>query len=175
MSPPRQKPTESRQDYETPPDFLAAVARRFGELEVDLACGPSDQQNLFGSNDTRKAPIGCVFPLVDSLALPWAERFDGSTCWLNPPFRRVVLWARKCRYEAKMMTSGKILLLTPACVGTVWFADNIHGHALVLPLLPRLCFVGEKDPFPKDLMLSVFGPQVVPGFAPWRWKGKGST
>jgi hypothetical protein len=39
---------------------------------------------------------------------------------------------------------------------------------MVLPLNPRLTFVGEKDPYPKDLMLSCFGFGVT-GCKQWRW------
>ena len=37
MSVPIQKPGRSRQDYGTPPEFLAAVVARFGPLAFDLA------------------------------------------------------------------------------------------------------------------------------------------
>ncbi len=177
MTMPDQCPATSRQDYETPADFLEAVARRFGPLEVDLACGLSEQLGLFGHNDTRKAPIGCCYPVVDSLAesFSWAERYDGSTMWLNPPFRKMRPWVKKTSEQSAILTSGLILVLSPACVATNWFEDHVYRRALVLPLLPRLTFVGEKDPFPKDLMLSVYGPNVTPGFELWRWKGKGAT
>ncbi len=40
---------------------------------------------------------------------------------------------------------------------------------MVLGLSPRLTFEGTKDPYPKDLMLSVFG-YGMNGFDTWRWK-----
>lgn len=172
---PRQKPAESRQDYETPSDFLEAVRRRFGPLHVDLACGPSAQLNLWGTSDTRKAPVGIVYPEDDSLSIPWAERFDGRTSWLNPPFRHMAPWMRKVAAESSKLTAGSILVLSPAAVATVWFLEHVHERALVLPLVPRLTFVGESAPYIKDLMLSVYGPTVTPGFEPWRWRGKGAT
>jgi hypothetical protein len=34
---PIQKPGRSKQDYETPPDLIAAIEARWGKLTVDLA------------------------------------------------------------------------------------------------------------------------------------------
>ncbi len=172
---PVQASSTSRQDYETPPDFLAAVTRRFGELDVDLACGLSDQLGLFGKSDTRKAPHGLCWPAVDSLTVPWGDMFDGCTMWLNPPFKRMDPWVAKCKLEAAKLEVGRILVLSPACVATNWFERHVWGVARVFPLLPRITFVGEVHPFPKDLMLSVYGPGVVPGVELWRWKGRGAT
>ena len=39
---------------------------------------------------------------------------------------------------------------------------------MVLGLSPRLTFEGTDDPYPKDLMLSVFG-YGLSGFGTWRW------
>lgn len=52
--------------------------------------------------------------------------------------------------------------------GTDWFRARVWGHAHVLGISPRLTFVGSKDPYPKDLMLSCFG-KMTNGFALWRW------
>ena len=172
----RTKDAPSKQDYETPRDLLDACAERFGPLAVDLAC----------TLENKKAPVALAYPAVDSLTVPWAELFGECVCWLNPPFSRIEPWAAKCREEGERMGRGLILLLTPASVGANWFVDHVHGHALVLPLVPRLTFVGASDPYPKDCMISVFGRNVPivapqselfpspvilrPGFEPWRWK-----
>lgn len=176
---PPQKPATSKQDYETPRELLDACASRWGALEVDLAC------------ETRnaKAPIALAIEKgIDSLAEPWAERFPNATMWLNPPFKRIEPWAAKCRAEAaKLGPRGRIVMLTPASVGANWFFDHVHGSALVLPLAPRITFVGATQPFPKDCMISLFTRSTVAptflertvgrllrrailaGFEPWRW------
>jgi hypothetical protein len=46
--------------------------------------------------------------------------------------------------------------------------EYVWREAHVYALSPRLTFKGEKWPYPKDCMLSVFGEQ--PGFEVWRWK-----
>lgn len=159
MSEPIQKPGKSKQDYETPADFLAAVASRFGPLDVDLAC----------TRKNAKALLGLAFPEVDALREPWAERFPDGNLWLNPPFGDLEPWAAKCKTEGAKLRRGRIFLLTPASIGSNWYANHVHGNALILGLAPRLTFVGTKDPYPKDLMLSVFNAGVA-GLACWRWK-----
>jgi phage N-6-adenine-methyltransferase len=153
---PAQRPGTSRQDYETPPDFLAAVARRFGNMHVDLAARA----------DNAKASR-FVTPEEDSLTVPWARRFPGWRGWLNPPFADIDPWAEKCALET-VGDAMRVHFLTPASVGAVWFSTHVFHRALVLFLQPRITFVGAEDPYPKDCMLSVFG--MGAGVDVWRWK-----
>jgi phage N-6-adenine-methyltransferase len=150
---PKQAPGKSKQDYETPSELLRAVERRFGRLHVDLAARP----------DNAKAPR-FVTPERDSLKVDWSAEFWGSRCWLNPEFADIAPWAAKCSTSRGL----HIFLLTPASIGANWFAEHVHGKAVVLGLSPRLTFVGASDPYPKDCMLSIFGFGVA-GFDVWRW------
>lgn len=143
----------SKQDYETPREFMRAVARRFGPIEFDLAA----------SEENKKA-IYCYSEDNDALSKDWSER-DGLL-WLNPPFANIEPWARKCAESASPLT--RILLLVPASVGSEWFAAHVYPHAMVYALRPRLSFDG-KNPFPKDLILAAYGYGVT-GFQLWRWK-----
>lgn len=157
---PQQKPGESEQVVGSPRDFLDAVERRFGPIGLDLAA----------NSDNHVCPLwfGPGSPLLggeDSLApsVSWA----GSPLrWLNPEFGDIEPWAAKCAAERR---HAFIALLTPASIGSDWFRDHLHHKALVLGLSPRMTFVGHDDPYPKDLILSVFGPLVCPGFDVWRW------
>jgi site-specific DNA-methyltransferase (adenine-specific) len=160
---PKQKPATSKQDYGTPAEFLAAVWRRFGPIDVDLA---AHVKNTVCSNFVTEED--------DSLSLPWHE-FEDSLLWLNPPFNQIRPWAKKCAEEAAL--GARILFLVPASVGTNWYWDHVAGSALVECLSPRLSFdgcpvnpkTGKVDPFPKDLMLCQFGFGSV-GFSRWQWK-----
>lgn len=67
------------------------------------------------------------------------------------------------------MQGASIALLVPASVGSYWFSNHVYPHALVLAFRPRLSFDG-KHPFPKDLILCLYSPEIEPGFQPWRWK-----
>lgn len=142
---------------ETPADFLAAVRTRFGEIDWDLAC-------CEGNCKGRRGRMGSV----DSREVGW-ERQRGLVSWLNPPFAEIGSWVSKCEATAGPWgDGGRILVLLPASIGSRWFADHVHGKALVLALSPRLTFVGHTAPYPKDLMLLVYGTH--PGFDVWRWR-----
>jgi len=150
----------SRQDYETPPELIAAVERRFGSIVIDLAA----------TKENTKAEW-FISPEEDSLRADWNVIVDDYTlAWLNPPYADIAPWARKC---AEYTGDGKILFLVPASVGSEWFARYVWGHALVLAIRPRVTFVGAKDPYPKDLILAVYGEP--PGFETWRWDDDGAV
>lgn len=153
MTMPKQKPSHSKQDYETPSEFIAAVEKRWGKLEIDLAC----------TLENKKAPIP-ITPSQDSLSVNWLA-WQGRR-WLNPEFADIEPWAHKCAWETPAGSST--FLLVPASVGTLWFAFWVFQKARVFFLRPRLTFVGCRDPYPKDLMLCIYGPQ--PGFECWDWR-----
>jgi len=159
-------PRSEHQDVGTPWEFIRAVEARFGPISLDLASTPS----------LAKAEA-FITPEEDSLKQPWAELLAGDYGpgwgWLNPQFSRVgKLWAPKVRAEA--LLGASILMLTPAATDSCWFRDYVNGIATVVhPLNPRLVFEGEKDSYPKPLMLSVFAgvpPDGITRFEPWEWK-----
>lgn len=165
MSVPKQKPGRSKQDYETPRIFLDALEKRFGKMDVDLAA----------TRKNAKAPI-CLTLEEDSLTYHWASSWPDENLFLNPPFADIEPWAAKCAEEGPKMIRGRIFLLTPASIGSDWFARNVYGQAMVLGLSPRIPFdgtpinpkTGRPDGYPKDLMISVFGAGMH-GFDCWRW------
>ena len=132
----------SRQDYETPADFMRAVEKRFGVMSVDLAA----------RSDNTKAPVW-IDEEKDSLLVDWS-RLKGNL-WLNPPFSNIAPWAEKCAVESAK--GARVFLLTPASVGSNWFSNFVHKKATVIFLNGRITFVGSKDTYPKDCILSCFG------------------
>lgn len=163
MGLPQQKPHRSKQDYGTPPALIRAVEHRFGQLTWDAAACVL----------TSVVPVGRFYSLspgIDALTDDWAARFKRSDLvWLNPPFGAIASdWAPLVSRWTRAMPWLRLLMLTPASVGSEWFQTYVHRRALVLALSPRLTFVGTKDPYPKDCMLSCFGFGVS-GFDVWRW------
>jgi phage N-6-adenine-methyltransferase len=159
MSMPAQKPGQSRQDFATPDDFIAAVKHRLGitEFVVDLAAGVGNAK-----------AIRFLDKQHDSLAYDWTRYRDRSWksrwCWLNPPFEDIAPWARKC-LDSQWL---QIALLVPASVGSNWWAEHVDGRAYVLFPRPRLSFDGVA-PYPKDVALALYG--MNPGYECWDWKG----
>lgn len=150
---PAQQPGKSRQDYETPSEFLRAVVRRFGPIRYDVAC-------------TKENSKGQHFLGDNTLTLDWS-RFDGNI-WCNPPFADIGTWAKKFSDECFARPAFSFLLV-PASIGTDWFAKHVKDRAFVLGIAPRLTFVGCSDPYPKGLMTAVYGFSMR-GFDTWRWQ-----
>jgi phage N-6-adenine-methyltransferase len=147
----------TKQDYGTPWEFIRAVEARFGPMVFDLAASPENAKaSLYFTEQ------------CDAFAQDWrgSSVIRHGNRWLNPPFANIQPWARHARAAASH--DARIFMLTPASIGANWFAEHVFGRALVLGVRPRLTFDGEKDTYPKDLMLSIFGE--FPGFGVWRWK-----
>jgi hypothetical protein len=155
---PLQKPGRSKQDYETPADFLAAAKARLGidQFVFDFACRP----------DNAKAEN---FNHGDSLAIAWeALDLEHGWAWLNPPFADIAPWAQRCAQFKR--DGGHVALLVPAAVGANWFRDHVHCQASVLFLNGRIKFVGAKDYYPKDCILALYSPFYGPGYDVWSWR-----
>jgi phage N-6-adenine-methyltransferase len=150
---PAQKPSTSKQDYQTDPAFVRAVIKRWGPLSFDLAAHAGNHQ----------CPRYYTVQ-QNSLVQDWSSL--AGNLWLNPPFLDIDPWAAKCS-RTELQPGSRILFLTPAAVSTNWFADHVFGRARVFAVRPRLTFEGHTAGFPKDMILSVFGD--APAFCLWRW------
>lgn len=151
---------ESKQDYQTPPEFINSVKELLNiqEFYFDLAA------DAFNAQAER-------FYTVEnsSLTKDWAALAPkGQWMWLNPPYDKIGDWAYKCFKES--CRGAYIALLVPASVGSNWYRDFVHRRASVFFLNKRIQFVGATDPYPKDLMLVLYrgdgncgNPQV------WNW------
>lgn len=140
-----------------PPDFLAAVKRRSGlkEFAIDLAASP----------DNAVAPLFYT-EAENALTQPWRTKAR-EIGWLNPPFADIAPWVEKAWRESQI--GARLVMLVPAAVGANWWRDHVHGKAFALLLNGRLTFVGQKDCYPKDCALLVYGPDVAPGYDMWSW------
>ena len=166
---PQQKPGKSKQDYQTPPELLRAIERDFraGVWACDLAADAENRVNRNFSALTYHLGPGSKFG-ENALEVDWASLpgTDGGDMWCNPPFAHIEPWAEKC---ATTIRRGRIFLLVPASVGSNWYQSHVHGRAHVVAVSPRVTFVGESAPYPKDVVIAIFGP-VRGGFSTWRWK-----
>lgn len=155
---PAQKPHESKQDYETPIELIHAVEGLLGRtFDVDLAARASN----------AKAPR-FITPEENTFEVNWSKAYAGCLAWLNPEFGDIGDYAERCAQHGGV-NDLQIVMLTPASIGSNWFAEHVHEKALIVGLRPRLTFAGAPDPYPKDLMLSLFGFGST-GLDVWRWK-----
>lgn len=157
MSEPAQKPGRSKQNYETPPEFIAAVERRFGKVGFDLAAEVENTKavNFFSVE-------------VDALKQSWD--YSGAlavpVAWLNPPFANIRPWAAKC--EECMWLPRWTLMLVPASMGSMWWDDHVINKCQA-DGTTRMKFVGADDLYPKDLALLAYG-YGVRGHGFWDWR-----
>lgn len=161
MTMPAQRPGSSRQDYQTPPEFLTAVQLRFGitKFAIDLAATP----------DTAVADR-FLTRAEDALTVRWPATGIGWA-WLNPPFAHLAPWAAKARHSTSRSKPCRTLMLVPASTGANWWRDHVHGHAQILLLNGRLTFVGESAPYPKDCALLIYnGPNCGVSYEIWDWR-----
>lgn len=158
---PAQKPGRSKQDYETPREFIDAVEKRFGRVTLDLAATKENKKS------ERFWTTG-----ADSLSFLWSSSFRrGDVGWLNPPYSKISPWAEKCSRESLSLVPGAIiLLLVPAAVGSHWFERHVFGRASVFFLKPRISFVGTDGSYPKDLMLCRYASDFITDVQIWEWK-----
>lgn len=131
----------SEQVVGTPQAFVEACQEKFGPITIDLA---ASAENAKRSRFITKEQ--------DSLKVEWF--FEGIG-WLNPEFKNIGQWARKC-WESQVF-GQKILMLVPASVGSNWYRDFVYRKAQTVFLNGRIQFVGSDDPYPKDLMLCAYG------------------
>jgi hypothetical protein len=161
---------DSKQDYETPDDFMEAVEKRFGPIAFDLAAHAANKQspNYFAP---CTGPAGPMPRDVDAFGMDafdhsWSLLSDSlfarkkepqhrvrGLLWLNCEFNDTERWASRCCREAALGAS--ILLLTPAAVGANWFRDKIAGHGDIYLLNGRLSFIPGQT-YNKDCMLTHF-------------------
>ena len=161
---PAQKPGNSKQSYGTPADFLDAAKRRLGifQFGLDIAASPSNA--VAARYFTKKQ---------DCFAQPsWRAPNRQGWSWLNPEFDDIERYAKRCFFE-RQVNDAQIAFLTPASVGANWYRDFVHNRAFVLALNGRITFKGQKDPYPKDCILSLFSPFLAPGFDVWNWNPAG--
>lgn len=102
----------------------------------------------------------------DAFKQDWSK-LSASLLWLNCEFSDIKPWAEKCAMEAAR--GANICLLTPAMVGANWYRDHIARKADVYYLNGRVMFDG-KNVFPKDCMISHYGPNVRGDVYVWAWK-----
>lgn len=141
----------SDQDRRTPQEFIDLVEERFGPIVFDLAAKKGHSVN----------GLPCFTPEQDALKQDWlrcdafgsgADRTGNR--WLNPPFNRFPEFTKQA--GAQCSFDRPILMLTLASVGANWYWDNVVPNAFTFAI-DRIQFVGESDPFTKDLLLHLFG------------------
>jgi phage N-6-adenine-methyltransferase len=157
---PPQKPGRSKQDYQTPPEFLEAVLRylHIADFTIDLAASAQNAVTARYYSQEENA-----------LALHHRWNVGPGWAWCNPPFGHIEPWVQRAAYEQREC-GAQIAMLLPAGVGSNWFKRWGHEKARVIFLNGRLTFVGETTCYPKDCLLLLYSPYVTIGYEVWNWR-----
>lgn len=160
---------KSDQNVGTPPEFKAAVEKRFGLIDIDLA---ATKETALSRHEWDKNEAFYFGPDQyssgwgsDALVIDWRTLWE-PVRWLNPPFANIGPWAKKCA-ECRELRAWT-LLLVPYSAGTKWWNDSVRRKAMVFALFPRFAFVGHNQTYPKDLALCAYG-YGVSGEDVWFW------
>jgi len=174
---------DSKQDYRTPSDLMAACYKHFGPVGFDLAATAENAQHeryfapdvIIEIKGTGKTKEIIRHPHHDPKAYghdafthSWVEvsrKF--GLLWLNCEFNAIADWSDRCRREGA--EGAQILLLTPAAVGANWFVDSIASFADVYYLKGRPAFIPGQT-YNKDCMISHFGPRASGMSFVWDWR-----
>ena len=124
--------------------------------------------DLAATKLNAKAPI-FISPEQDTFKVDWAPLVRNRNAWLNPEFAHIAPYARRCDEYQHGLGNGRIFMLSPASVGSKWYADHIYQRAYTIALLGRLTFEGETQPYPKDCCVTMFSPGIV-GYEVWDWR-----
>lgn len=155
---PRQKPGQSKQNYGTPKELLAAILSRklyAEQFELDLAAEEGNAIVPFYYDQQ-----------YDSLARVGDWMTDGWA-WCNPPYARIEPWVQKAFNESRL--GAQVAMLVPASVGSNWWKRWVHEKAAVYFLNPRIMFIGETHPFPKDCALLLYPQEGHKYYDVWEW------
>src|ERR1017187_1277582 len=161
--------TNSPQDTCTPPEFLEAVRRIYGEISYDLAASSDNVCPIWFGEET------------DSLTLDWHEFFDpqepNQYAWLNPPFKKSKIFLKKCGEEAAK--GAYIISLVQSAVGCKYWHELVFGnqYCKIIFVEGRINFVGHGANAKIDCALIIWHPQFKflqpwERFITWDWRDK---
>lgn len=159
MAMPAQKPGHSRQDYQTPPEFLAAVRRLLDITQFDVDLAATAENAVCPRYYTERD---------DAFKQSWLTWRQEGWNWLNPPFADLEPWVRRAWEQAQL--GARVAMLVPAAVGANWWRDWVDLKAQVRFLNGRLTFVGETAPYPKDCCLLLYALELPATYEVWNWR-----
>lgn len=166
----------SKQDYQTPKEFISACIKRFGLIGLDLAAHAGNHvvpcyiAPCTGPDGPQ--PFDPQAVAMDTFDQDWAELHQKyGRLWLNPPFSEIGRFAERCCKESEK--GAEILLLIPYGT-TAAFNKYVLDKADLYMLKGRLQFI-EGESFPKDCLIAHYSSGVSRDNLPpeikfWDWK-----
>lgn len=147
---------KTNQVVATPPELLAAIERRFGKIDLDLA---ADAGNAVTPRYLGKGGL-----TEDALTtMSWVRFNSGGLAFLNPPFADVEPWLRHVVTAAR--DGMRVAVIVQAAVCTNWWIRYVGPHAYTFALTPR---PWKREV--RDVVLALYETAGYRGHEPWEWK-----
>jgi len=163
--------SSSRQDYGTPPEWIARIRDFFGgRIHLD-PCASWEERLHFAESNIMEAG--------DGLSADWGQYVpQGGSVFMNSPFGRDVgKWCLKMQDEYRKRQDVHYIALTPARVSSHWFQDLepratlfIRGRVTFIDpttRAPVACSKGKPAPATFPVALSYWGPDWEHFLAFW--------
>lgn len=149
----------SKQDYQTPKELIAACEQRFGKIGVDLAAHKDnhvvDRYIAPCTGPEGPLPADPNALAIDTFDQDWADLYKKyGLLWLNCPFGEIPKFSENCWKERNR--GAETLLLIPYGTTTA-FTQYILGKADLYLLIGRLQFIPGES-FPKDCLIAHYNP-----------------
>jgi phage N-6-adenine-methyltransferase len=153
-----------RQEWQTPPDFVAALKKEFA-IDIDVA---ADESNAIVPKFITKKQNSL------STHTSWFLGMD-RTAYCNPPFGQMDLWIERAIRETE--TLGTTALVLGMCApSTSWWKTAEAFTDEIRLLSPRVQFQPppgiKKTSNPRECALFVFRGNMKPNCHIWTWYWK---
>ena len=162
----------SKQDYQTPKEFVAAVEKRFGKITLDLAARSYNRicERYLAPCTGPEGPLPFDKEAygIDSFDHNWSEIYKqlGGLFYLNCEFGDIDKWAARCMAES---ANGAVITLLIPYGTTKAFRKRVLKHADLYLLEGRLQFIPGES-FPKDCLIANYYPGSGGKLCFWDWK-----
>lgn len=162
----------SKQDYQTPKEFVKAIEQRFGKISLDLAARSYNKvcERYLAPCTGPEGPLPFDREAygIDSFDHNWAELYEklGGIFWDNCEFNDIGRWSN--RHKEMAVKGCNSLLLIPYGT-TKAFMANVLGSADIYFLEGRLAFIPGES-FPKDCVVAHYYPGCDGNVFFWDWK-----
>ena len=128
-------PQASERDVKfTPPDFLAAVVRAFGPIDLDPCGHPKSHVKAHRRISIVEGQDGLV------------DAWSGDLAFVNPPFSALLKWLRRAEAEWRAGHIKRVIALVPARLDSSYVHDELPEFARIYVLRGRLKFWTEAGP-----------------------------
>lgn len=92
-----------------------------------------------------------------------AERWEGETCWMNPPYGRAITdWVRKAHESTALDPATVVVGLVPCRTDTRWWQDHVMQATEIRFVRGRIQFGDSGQSAPFANAIAVWGGRRMP-------------